>query len=59
MYKYIIPLLLLTSTMLIAQPEPARDIYGVATFSDTAIWHKNIELICPINWEDGHNDESI
>lgn len=50
MFKYIIPLLLLTSTMLIAQPEPER-VDGVATFTDEAIRHKNMELICPVNFD--------
>lgn len=43
---------------LTAQPEPER-VDGVANFTDEAIRHKNMELICPINWEDGHNDEMI
>lgn len=59
MKKYLLTFLfLLTSSLLIAQIEPTR-VDGVATFTDDGIWHKNMELICPINWEDGHNDEMI
>ncbi len=38
--------------MMIAQPKPDRDIDDEVTeFSDDEIWHKNMELICPINFD--------
>lgn len=42
MYKHaIIIIFFLISSLVIAQPEPERDSYGEATFTDDAIRHKH------------------
>ena len=50
MVKYIILLIILFSSILVAQPPPERDGNGVATFSSDGIWRLNMELICTINF---------
>ncbi len=52
--KYIITLIfLLTTTVINAQPEPDRNLTTreVTEFTDDEIWHKNMELICPVNFD--------
>ena len=51
-------LLILTQFNLHSQPHPDRSS-GDAVFTDDGIRHKNMELICPINWDDNHNNEMI
>ncbi len=52
MKKHTIHLILLILSLNISysQTPPQRDGSGVATFSDDGIWHKNMELICPVNF---------
>lgn len=51
--------LMVFSLQLYSQPAPSRDSEGEATFTDDGIWHKNMELICPINIPDPHHSEMI
>jgi len=52
-------LFFLNFTILSAQKYPTQDANGNDVFDSDGIWHKNIELICPINFDRPYEGGSL